>query len=96
MHFVWKTRSEGGQHGVVDCDDRHVVHLGGLNLVRDGGRVPPRSMGARPPGDSSDCLSRRDGDPGLGSAVQGFGSVRCAMNKIWRAAGILLLLFGLI
>ena len=67
---------EGGQHGVADCDERRVVHLGGLNLVRDGGRVPPRSVGARPRRDSGDCLSRRDGDPGPGSAVQSMGSVR--------------------
>ena len=69
-------RDEGGQHGVVDCDDRRVVHLGGLNLVCDGGRAPPRSVGAWLPNDSSDCLSRRDGYPGLGSTVPSFARVR--------------------
>jgi len=81
---------------VVDCDDRRVVHLSGLNLVRDGGRVPPRSVGARQAGDSRDCLSRRDGYPGFGFVVQSPGSVRCTMKKVWRVAGVLLLLVGLI
>ena len=70
-----ETGDEGGQH-VVDGDNCGVVHLNRLNLVRDGGRVPPRSVGARPRRDSGDCLSRRDGDPGPGSAVQSIGSVR--------------------
>jgi len=55
---------------VVDCDNCGVVHLSRLNLVRDGGRVPPRCMGARQAGDPGSHVPRCHGYPGNGAAVQ--------------------------
>ncbi len=63
--------SAGGTHdGVVDrycCD---VAHLGCLNLLPDGGRVPRQGSGFQPQDDPGLRLPRRNGNPDPSLPVQ--------------------------